>query len=64
MDIVYGSNIPLVTKKVKKHLSIKRHDVVVDDGNDKAGRYYFEFDEMLREEREEFEKQKAIKEVS
>jgi hypothetical protein len=59
VDIVYGSDIPSVARKVEKHLSMKQFG---DD--DKTGRYFFEFDEMVSEEREEFEKQLAIKQVS
>jgi hypothetical protein len=59
VDIVYGSDIPAVARKVEKHLSMKQFG---DD--DKTGRYFFEFDEMVPDEREEYERQKAIEHVS
>lgn len=58
MDIVYGADVPSVARKVEKHLSMKQY------GDDKAGRYYFEFDEMVADERAEYERQKAIDDVS
>lgn len=62
MDIVYGADVPSVTKKVHKHLAIYPPPSIDDD--DKADRYYFEFDEMVPDEREEFETRKAITDVS
>lgn len=59
VDIVYGADVPSVARKVEKHLSMKQYG---DD--DKAGRYYFEFDEMVADERAEYERQKAIDDVS
>lgn len=60
VDVVYGADIPSVARKVEKHLSMKQYG---DD--DKAGtRYYFEFDEMVPDEKAEYERQKAIDDVS
>lgn len=60
VDIVYGADVPSVAKKVEKHLSMTHYG---DD--DKAGiRYYFEFDEMVPDERAEYERQKAIDDVT
>ena len=59
MDVVYGANIPSVARKVEKHLSMKNIGE-----SDKTGRYYYEFDELLPEEREKYEKLKAIEDVN
>lgn len=59
MDIVYGADVPSVGRKVEKHLSMK-----VFGDNDKTGRYYFDFDEMVPDERAEYERLKAIEDVS
>jgi hypothetical protein len=59
VDVVYGADIPSVARKVERHLSMK-----VFGENDKTGRYYFEFDEMVPDERAEYERIKAIEDVS
>lgn len=61
MDIVYGADVPSVARKVEKHLSIKAE---LSDDDKAEYRYFYEFDEMVRSEREEFERQKAIDDVS
>lgn len=58
MDIVYGADIPSVARKVEKHLSMKEFG-----DNDKTGRYYFNFDEMVPDETDEYERLKAIEDV-
>ena len=59
MDIVYGADVPSVARKVERHLSMKAFG-----DSDKTGRYYFEFDEMVSDERAEYERLKAIEDVS
>lgn len=59
MDIVYGANVPSVAKKIEKHLSMKEFG-----DNDKTGRYFFEFHEMVPDEKAEYERIKAIEDVS
>lgn len=59
VDIVYTANMPEIARKVEKHLLMEEYG-----DNEKAGRYYFEFDELLPEEQAEQDRKNAVEAVS